>query len=88
MIIHYVNIVIENVKTVADITKLLDNLREEFKKPFVIDNTSLSLEYSLGVAIYPEDADIRQDLITYADDAMYYIKEHGKNGYYFHNKSP
>ena len=45
------------------------------------------MQYSLGVAIYPEDADNRTDLIKYADDAMYYIKEHGKNGYYFHNKS-
>ena len=80
-------IVIQNIKTIADVTKLLDNLQMELKTPFVIQNTSISLEYSLGVAIYPEDADNRQDLVMYADDAMYYIKEHGKNGYYFHNKS-
>lgn len=81
------SIIIENIKTVADITELLDNLRNELNEPFNISNTNISLQYSLGVAIYPEDADNRQDLLTYADDAMYYIKEHGKNGYYFHNKS-
>ncbi len=80
-------IVIENIKTMADISNLLDNLKEELKDPVVIKNTSVSLEYSLGVAVYPEDADNRQDLVMYADDAMYYIKEHGKNGYYFHNKA-
>ncbi len=80
-------IIIENIKTVADITELLDSLKEELNVPFNIANTNISLQYSLGVAIYPEDADNRQDLLKYADDAMYYIKEHGKNGYYFHNKS-
>lgn len=80
-------IVIQNIKTTEDVSKLLDDLKETFKTPFVIENTSISLEYSLGVAIYPEDADNRNDLIVYADDAMYYIKHHGKNDYYFHNKA-
>lgn len=80
-------IIIENVKTTADISLLLDNLKKDLTVPFVIENTNITLEYSLGIAIYPEDADNRQDLIMYADDAMYYIKEHGKNDYYFHNKA-
>lgn len=80
-------IIIQNIKTTEDISKLLDDLREKFRTPFIIENTSISLEYSLGVAIYPEDADNRKDLIAYADDAMYYIKKHGRNGYYFHNKA-
>ena len=62
-------------------------LKEELSKPIVIDGTTISLEYSLGVSIFPEDATDRQTLIMYADDAMYYIKEHGKNNYYFHNKA-
>lgn len=80
-------ILIENIKTTADVTKLLDDLREKFKSPINIDGTNITLEYSLGVAMYPEDAVNRKDLIMYADDAMYYIKEHGKNDYYFHNKA-
>lgn len=80
-------IVIENISTTEDITTILDNLKRQLQVPFIIENTAISLEYSLGVAIYPEDANTRQDLITYADDAMYYIKENGKNDYYFHNKA-
>ncbi len=79
-------IVIEKVKTTEDVTKVLDDLKEYFKTPFIIDNTSISLQYSLGISMYPEDATNRQELVMYADDAMYYIKEHGKNDYYFHNK--
>lgn len=80
------SIIIENIKTTADVTKVLDNLKEKFKKPFNIGGTNISLEYSLGIAMYPEDAANRKDLLMYADDAMYYIKKHGKNDYYFHNK--
>ena len=80
-------IVIEKVKTTDDVTKLLDDLREKFKTPINIDGTNITLEYSLGIAMYPEDAVNRKDLVMYADDAMYYIKSHGKNDYYFHNKA-
>lgn len=80
-------IIIEKIKTTDDVTKLLDDLREKFKKPINIDGTNITLEYSLGIAMYPEDAVNRKDLVMYADDAMYYIKSHGKNDYYFHNKA-
>lgn len=53
----------------------------------MIQGTSISLQYSLGISVFPEDAKTKTELIMYADDAMYYIKENGKNGYYFHNKS-
>jgi diguanylate cyclase (GGDEF)-like protein len=80
-------IIIQNISTTADISNLLDNLKKDLQVPVKIGDASISLEYSLGVAIYPDDATTRQDLTTYADDAMYYIKEHGKNSYYFHNKA-
>lgn len=79
-------LIIQNIKTTEDITVILDNLRKELNVPFVIDNNNISLEYSLGVSVYPEDSKVKNDLVTYADDAMYFIKEHGKNDYYFHNK--
>ena len=78
-------ILMENINTVEEITKILDDLKVGLTKPIVIDNVKIVLEYSLGVAIYPTDSDNRSELMTYADDAMYYIKEHGKNDYYFHN---
>lgn len=80
-------LIIKDIKTTEDVTIVLDNLKKDLTAPVPVGNTNISLEYSLGVAIYPEDATDRQELIMYADDAMYYIKEHGKNSYYFHNKT-
>lgn len=79
-------ILMKDINTVDEITKNLDNLKKGLTSPIVIDGIKIMLEYSMGVAIYPTDAESRSMLMTYADDAMYYIKEHGKNDYYFHNK--
>lgn len=79
-------IIIQKIKTTEDITIVLDNLKKELSVPIQILDSAITLEYSLGISVYPEDGTNRQDLIMYADDAMYHIKEHGKNDYYFHNK--
>lgn len=81
------SIVIQNIKTTRDITKVLDYMKKQLEEPIMIQGTSISLQYSLGISVFPEDAKTKTELIMYADDAMYYIKENGKNGYYFHNKS-
>lgn len=81
------SIVIQNIKTTKDITKVLDYMKKQLEEPIMIQGTSISLQYSLGISVFPEDAKTKTELIMYADDAMYYIKENGKNGYYFHNKS-
>lgn len=81
------SIIIKDIKTTDDVVKLIEYLKERFSKPIIIDKTEISLQYSLGISMFPEDATTRQELIMYADDAMYYIKENGKNGYYFHNKT-
>lgn len=81
------SIVIQNIKTTRDITKVLDYMKKQLEEPIMIQGTSISLQYSLGISVFPEDAKTKTELIMYADDAMYYMKENGKNGYYFHNKS-
>lgn len=81
------SIVIQNIKTTRDITKVLDYMKKQLEEPIMIQGTSISLQYSLGISVFPEDATTKSELVMYADDAMYYIKENGKNGYYFHNKS-
>ena len=45
--------------------------------PFAIDGYRFSLSASIGVAIYPDDAPTRDDLIACADAAMYSAKEDG-----------
>jgi diguanylate cyclase (GGDEF)-like protein len=49
----------------------------------------ISISASIGVAIYPDDGTEIDALIKAADEAMYSVKNSGKNGYafVFHSKS-
>ena len=57
------------------------------KEPMIVRDTKINLEYSLGIAVFPEDSKDYVELLNFADAAMYHVKETGKNGYYFHNES-
>lgn len=41
---------------------------------------------SIGIAIFPDDARNIEELVKYADIAMYKAKEEGKNKFYFYNQ--
>lgn len=80
-------IIIEPVAAKEEVILILENLKNNMNKPIVIDNNTISIEYSLGVVLALDEKYSRKELINYADNAMYYIKEHGGNDYYFHNES-
>lgn len=80
-------IVISQISAKEEVILILENLKSSMNKPLSIDNNTISVEYSLGVVLSIDEKYSRKDLINYADNAMYYIKEHGGNDYYFHNES-
>lgn len=80
-------IVISQVNSKEEVILILENLKNTMNKQVIIENNTISIEYSLGVVLAIEDKYSSKDLINYADNAMYYIKEHGGNDYYFHNES-
>jgi diguanylate cyclase (GGDEF)-like protein len=45
--------------------------------PFAVDGYRFALSASIGVAVYPDDATGRDDLLACADAAMYVAKENG-----------
>ncbi|MEG0354428.1 MAG: sensor domain-containing diguanylate cyclase, partial [Lachnospiraceae bacterium] len=44
-------------------------------------NQSCSISCSIGVALFPEDGKTFGELFRKADVALYYVKQHGKNGF-------
>ena len=80
-------IIIEPVAAKEEVILILENLKLNMNKPVIIDNNTISIEYSLGCVLALDQKYSRKELINYADNAMYYIKEHGGNDYYFHNDS-
>lgn len=56
----------------------IDEIRETVEQPLLIADDFIHLDFSLGVTFYPDDADNVDQLITYADTAMYQAKKSQK----------
>ncbi|PPC89590.1 MAG: diguanylate cyclase [Methylobacter sp.] len=52
-------------------------------EPFKIDSHEIHISASVGIAVYPKDANSLEPLLANADIAMYHAKNMGKNNYQF-----
>lgn len=54
--------------------------------PCIIYNNNIVLNSSIGIALYPLDADNIDDLIKAADAALYYSKHNGSQNFHFYSQ--
>lgn len=66
---------------------LADKILEVLRKPFHIEEYTLRITSSIGIAIYPDNGHTRHDLLIHADAAMYHAKAIGRNKYCFFEES-
>lgn len=69
-----------------EITKYVEQIQNAFKQPFLLEKKEYEVHSSIGVAMFPSDADNQTDLVAAADDAMYGVKNNGRNAYAFYEK--
>lgn len=63
--------------------RLLDGITE----PYSLAGNMIQISASLGVALYPADADNAEMLMRHVDMAMYQAKAAGRNGYQYFDQS-
>ncbi len=61
--------------------------RQIFTKPFQLAGNEARVGGSIGIASYPKDTEDMEQLVVFADDAMYQVKKSGKNDFAFYNTS-
>ena len=72
---------IENKDEVGNVAaKMVSRLAD----PFDLDGSQAGVHASIGIAMFPDDAEDAAMLIRLADRAMYVVKGSGKNNYAFH----
>lgn len=67
-----------------DIARFADKIMDIVMQPHEIDGHQLSVNASIGIAIYPADGDDHGALMRNADAALYRAKLKGKGGYHFY----
>ena len=61
----------------------ITSLRQLFDDPVEIEGMRIRVEFSMGLARYPEDSQQYETLIMFSDLAMYSVKKAGKNKHRF-----
>ena len=78
-------VALRGMRSENDAVIVANKLMNIIRKPFLIDNERIKISASVGIAVYPDDAESAKKLIHMADQAMYRIKQSGKNSVCFYN---
>lgn len=78
-------IIIEDLHQAQDVSILAQKIIDVLAQPIVIENNNLYISSSIGISLYPEDGDTCDNLLKYADAAMYKAKEEGRNNFQFYS---
>ena len=75
--------IVEGVHHRADASEVARKILESLAHPYDLDGREAHIRGSVGIAIYPDDADEGDELLKLADAAMYQVKRRGKNNFEF-----
>ena len=81
------SIIMTNVIGKSQTDEVAKKIVSELAIPFHINNEIVHVSGSVGVTLYPNDADNIDTLIKNADQAMYAAKEKGRNGFSYFTQS-
>ncbi|MDD5211326.1 MAG: EAL domain-containing protein [Sulfuricurvum sp.] len=76
-------IVLEGLENVTKSEEIAKKIQALFEDIFTIQETSFKLSVSIGIALYPEDAESSELLLKNADIALRRAKDNGRNNYCF-----
>nr|WP_321267089.1 EAL domain-containing protein [uncultured Sulfurimonas sp.] len=80
-------LLLSNIENKDNINETMIKIQKIFKTPFMLDIYEVYTTASMGIAIYPEDAQDAELLLRNADIAMYDAKQSGRSRYSFFNKA-
>jgi len=67
-------------------SRLSSRLHKLFEKPFMMKGREISVTSSIGIATCPGDSTDVEDLLKFADNAMYQAKSEGRGEFRFYNR--
>ena len=74
-------VMLKNISNAEEATAVAGRIVKAINQPYLIQEQSISVGVSVGIALYPEHAEHADTLIHAADMAMYHAKDDGRNHY-------
>ncbi len=78
-------IMIESLEQGQTASLLADKILKSLEEAIYIDQHELYVSCSIGISLYPDDGKSSQNLLKYADAAMYRAKDEGRNNFKFYS---
>ncbi len=76
-------IVLNVVKNLQNVIKIAQNLLAALREPFIVCGQELYISASIGISLYPAHGSTVSEILRHADNAMYKVKDQGKNNFQF-----
>jgi diguanylate cyclase len=78
-------VILENIIDVRQVRTTVEKIQGAFSAPIITqEGRDIFVTASIGIALYPADADNNDALLHAADVAMYRAKQEGRNTYEFY----
>ncbi|GGC85797.1 diguanylate cyclase domain-containing protein [Undibacterium terreum] len=75
-------LVLTDMSSEQHVLETAEKILHSLSQPYFIEQHTLSTTPSIGIAIYPQDGDNPEQLMSRADIAMYQVKKKGRKGYH------
>ena len=76
-------VLLEGLEETSHAEIIARKLVDIFIEPFVVNGREVFTSVSIGISVYPDDGETLDQLMQYADMAMYKTKDGGRNSYSF-----
>nr|WP_320729952.1 EAL domain-containing protein [Enterobacter sichuanensis] len=73
-----------NISQKEQIEEVCQRIVEELNRPFTIDGNDVAIGVSMGIAMAPQDSSSANDLLRFADIALYQAKQSGRNRWVYY----
>ncbi len=80
-------VILQDVSGDAAVALVAEKIIQRLSEPFEIAGNEIFIGATLGIAVYPGDADDAGGMLRNADLAMYQAKQEGRNRYHFYTES-
>ena len=74
-------VLLEDVSSAEIANVVAQKILDALSRPYEIYGKELNVTASIGIGVYPDNADNIVDIFKYADTAMYFVKENGRNNF-------
>lgn len=78
-------VVMDGIRHKRSVASIAMDVLTAFREPFSIGGRDLFVTASVGTSIFPQNAQTADELVTFADSAMYRAKESGRNNAKFYD---